>query len=164
MELDELLAVAERGLAELGCDGQVTARWDGGLTIEFVAVVGGRAGRAESARAAVLRARQMRAWTPPPLPTGHTGTARIGHGVREAIVNSNGVRVTQIRGVDPPRHDGGSDHDVAGPQAVADALSRARSGFGVGLALGGPPPRRPRPSRCATRGRASTRRACRGAR
>lgn len=140
MDLDELLAVAERGLDQLGTAGQVTARWDGALAMEFVAVVDGRAGRADTARAAGLRARQMRAWAPPPLPAGHTGTARIGHGTREAIVNSNGVRVMQTRGLDPPRREGASEPDVAGPQAVADALARARSGFGVGLALGGPPP------------------------
>ena len=34
LNLEELLAVAERGLAQLGCEGQVTARWNGALRVE----------------------------------------------------------------------------------------------------------------------------------
>lgn len=151
MQLDDLLAIADRGAGLLD-EGQVTARWDGaGLSIVFVAVAGGRAGRAETtdaaalertARAAGLFARQARAWPAPELPGPHTGTARCGEGVREAVANTRGTRVAQEHDAAlpaPPRESGG-DIRVVAPQIVAAALGAVRSAFGVGLALGGEPP------------------------
>lgn len=86
--LSELQALAADALGHLAADGQVLAVWerragaagvDARLQVLVTAVVGGRAGEAtaasggpdhlrRAARAAVLRARQARAWPAPPLP------------------------------------------------------------------------------------------------
>jgi predicted Zn-dependent protease len=150
VDLEELLDLADRALASLQ-QGQVTVQWEGALAVVIVAVVGGRAGRAETsdpaavertARAAGLFARQARAWPAPALPGPFTGVARCGEGVREATVNTAGVRVAQeyARALPAPPRGSGGDEDVVAPQVVADALAAMRSSFGVGLALGGAPP------------------------
>ena len=155
MELDDLLALADRAVGLLD-EGQVTVRWDGRLSIVCVAVAAGRAGRAETgsaaelertAKAARLFAAQARAWPAPELPGPHTGVARCGEGVREAVANTRGTRVAQEYAValDGQRPESGGDDRVVAPPVVAAALGKLRTAFGVGLALGGQPPAMPEP-------------------
>ncbi len=149
MKIPDVLALAERGIESLDC-GQVTVRWDGSLTIVVVAVVEGRAGRAEGVdglphlvKVAQLRARQARAWPAPDLPEPHETVAECGAGVIEAVANTRGLRAAQsfapalAAAAREPRAGRG---DVAGPGVVAEALARLRDAFGVRLALGEQPP------------------------
>lgn len=148
MDIAEARALADEALARLG-DGHVTVRWDGALTIVVVAVVDGRAGRAETdgdldraVKAARLKARQARAWPAPALPQAHAGTAHLGEGAIEAYANSRGLRTAQefTPAMPVPEQTLDGDADVAGPYAVATALSALRAAYGVGLALAGKPP------------------------
>lgn len=152
MDLAEAQALADEALEHLG-EGHVTVRFHGALTVVLVAVVDGRAARIETdgdiaraARAARLRAAQPRAWPAPELPAPHAGEPRIlGSEVVEAHANSRGLSAAQAYDLTLPDADDATrgDPDVAGPQAVAAALSALRAAYGVGLVLGGPPPRLP---------------------
>jgi hypothetical protein len=141
-----VLEIAERTLALLGTEGLVSVR-DGHITA--VAILDGRAGRAEGddpprvAKAAVLRARQPRAWPVRGLPPAHVGESRTGDAVHEAIVTTWGTRTYQERDESPSPVGQGTlprEPCVLAPSAMAVVLAALRPAFGVDLALGGDPP------------------------